>query len=152
MRKKEKEITDPNQIEAVVRRASVCHLGMCDGDRPYVVPVNYGYRDRTLFVHSAPEGRKIEVLRRNPRVCAVFEVDCEILPARDACDWGVRYRSVIAFGNASLVSDPNEKREGLDVLMAHYARGRFHYPDDRLERTAVIRVDVEGWTGKQSGW
>lgn len=152
MRKKEKEITDPKTIEAIVRRAVVCRLAMCDGDRPYVVPVNFGYRDRTLYVHSAPEGRKIDVLRRNPRVCAVFETDREMLPAREACDWSVRYRSVIAFGTATLVSDPEEKRAGLDALMAHYARGRFDYPVEKLERTAVIRVDVEEMTGKQSGW
>ncbi|MCG6893446.1 MAG: pyridoxamine 5'-phosphate oxidase family protein [Desulfobacteraceae bacterium] len=152
MRKKEKEIEDLETIEEIIRRSPVCRLGMCDGDSPYVVPVNFGYRERKIFIHSALEGRKIDVLRRNSRVCAVFETDCEVLPARDACDWSVRYRCVIAFGTAVLVSDPLQKRAGLDVLMAHYARGRFDYPDEKLERTAMIRVDVEEMTGKQSGW
>ena len=69
MRRKDKEITDPAQVYDVVKRARFCRIAMCDGDEPYVFPVNYGYSEGVLYVHSAPEGRKLDILERNDRVC-----------------------------------------------------------------------------------
>jgi nitroimidazol reductase NimA-like FMN-containing flavoprotein (pyridoxamine 5'-phosphate oxidase superfamily) len=149
MRRKEKQITDTQQMEQILEQAQVCRLAMVDRGRPYVVPLNFGYRDRKLYFHSAAEGRKIDVLRANPHVC--FEVDeqVKINKAAKACDWGVSYRSVIGTGIARLLETPAEKQTGLDIIMAHYSDRSFDYPEEMLAETAVIQVTVDEMTGKQ---
>lgn len=153
MRRREKAITDPAAVEAILQAASVCHLGLVDGDEPYVVPVSFGFRDHALYFHSALEGRKMEILRRHPRVCFQVETDCRVVPAAEPCDWGARFRSVIGYGRAELLEDPAAKRFGLAVVMAHYAGPgqTFIFPDRMLQRTAVVRIAVEELSGKHSG-
>lgn len=152
MRRKEKEITDRSVMEEIIGQAQVCHLGLADGDQPYMVPMNFGYRDGTLYLHGALEGRKMEILRRNPKVCVAFDIHARVLPAENACKWGVRFQSVIAFGKAVILEDPVEKTRGLDVIMAHYSERSHTYPDKALAATAVIRIAVDTMTGKQSGF
>jgi nitroimidazol reductase NimA-like FMN-containing flavoprotein (pyridoxamine 5'-phosphate oxidase superfamily) len=152
MRKKDKEITDTKLIEAVIQRCQVCRIGLSDNGIPYVVPVCFGYRDRTVFIHCATEGRKIDIINRNDRVCVEFDSDYELVKGDHACAWGMRYRSVIAWGRASLIEDLREKREALDTIMAHYAAGSFKYPKRKLAITAIIAVKIEEMTGKQSGY
>jgi hypothetical protein len=151
MRRKEKEITAPAEIEAVIARAELCHLAMCDGDRPYAVPMSFGFDGQAFYFHSAPEGRKIELLSRNPEVCIALETDVSLSRAEKACRFGAGYRSVIAFGRAEFVDAPEEKRRALDLIMAHYAPGEaFDYEEGTLARTRVIRVAVSRMTGKRS--
>jgi len=69
MRRSEREIKDTGEIEAVIRQAQVCRVAFAAGDSPYIVPVSFGYQDSCLYFHSAPEGRKMDILRLNPRVC-----------------------------------------------------------------------------------
>ncbi len=159
MRKKEpkvrlsgKEITDPQTIGAVLRSAKVCRIGLCDGQTPYVVPLCFGYENGVLYFHCATAGRKLDVLAQNPSVCVEAESDVEFLPHPTACGWNLKYRSVIGFGQASRVEDPAEKLKALRILMAHYAEGPFTFSEKALDKTAVIRVQVERWTGKQSGY
>jgi len=152
MRRHEKEITDKAKVEDVIQRAKVCRLGLCDQDQPYVVPLCFGYENGTLYCHSAPEGRKLDMVRSNPKVCFELDVDQEFAPNDEACKWSLRYRSVIGFGTATVVEVPAAKRRGLDVIMAHYADGPFTYEDQAIDRTVVIQVAVEHMTGKQSGY
>lgn len=149
MRRKEKQITDTQQMEQILEQAQVCRLAMVDQGRPYVVPLNFGYRDGCLYFHSAKEGRKIDVLRADPHVC--FEVDelVKINKAAQACDWGVSFRSVIGTGTARILEAPAEKKTGLDIIMAHYSGRSFDYPEEILAKTAVIQVTVDEMTGKQ---
>jgi hypothetical protein len=151
MRRKEKEITELSEIETVIAEARVCRMALCDGDEPYVVPLSFGYADGTFYFHSALAGRKIEILGRNNRVCLELEAGVALKPGAKACEWGVGFRSVIGFGRAVLVEDPEARRRALDIIMGHYAQGPFEYSDAALAKTAVIRVDVERMTGKKSG-
>ena len=152
MRRAEREIKDRKAIEEIVRRATVCRLGLCDGHMPYVVPLSFGYEDNCLYFHSAAEGRKIEIIKDNPNVC--FEVDLaeEYVGADVPCDWAVKYRSVIGFGTAQLLEGVEEKRRALDVILAHYSDREYEYPPGALDKVVVIRVDVESMTGKQAGY
>ena len=152
MRRAEREIKDRKTIDEILHQATVCRLGLCDGGMPYVVPLSYGYEDDCLYFHSAPEGRKIEIIRTNPHVCFEVDVDHEFVPADTACNWTVRFRSVIGFGKARLVEDPEEKRRALDVILGHYSDGPYEYVTDSLDKVAVIRVQIDNITGKQSGY
>lgn len=149
MRRSEKEITDPADIEDVLRSAKILHLGLCDGDEPYVVPLSYGYADRVLYFHCAPKGRKLDVMARNDRVCFEVVDDSELVLGDEACKSGFSFRSVIGFGRASLVEDHDAKVAALEVIMAQYAEGPFHFDPKNVRATAVVRIDIESTTGKR---
>jgi nitroimidazol reductase NimA-like FMN-containing flavoprotein (pyridoxamine 5'-phosphate oxidase superfamily) len=150
MRRREKEITARTVIETILERARVCRIGLCDRGTPYVVPVCFRYKDGCLYFHSAKAGRKIGILRQNDRVCFEADIDVQLLPGDSPCQWSVRYVSVIGFGRASFVDDVQEKAEGLNIIMEHYAGRHFEYPEEALAEVAIIKVQVDTMTGKRS--
>ncbi len=152
MRRKEKEIREKAAIEDVIRGAQVCHLGLCDGQTPYVVPVCFGYADGTLYFHCAPEGRKLDLIRKNPLVCFQVEADVAFVRHEMACKWAVRYRSVIGTGRASLVSDFEQKRQALGLIMDHYDGDAREMSAESTDHAAIVRIDIEEMSGKQSGY
>jgi nitroimidazol reductase NimA-like FMN-containing flavoprotein (pyridoxamine 5'-phosphate oxidase superfamily) len=143
---------DKNEIEAVIRASTVCRLGLCGPDGPYVVPLGFGYEDDRLYFHSSPHGRKIEMLQAEPRVCVEFDVDVRLVPHEQACKWSVNYRTVIAFGTARLVHDRDEKVRALNAIMRQYSGKGWEFDEAQVDRVAVICVDIERATGKQSGY
>jgi len=153
MRRQDKEITDSTLLSAVLREAFVCRIGLADGDWPYLVPMNFVYADGHVYLHSAGEGRKIEILKRNNRVCFEAESGVELVRSERACDFGARYVSVIGIGTASFVTDLAGKSRILDLFMEKYAGGGgWSYPPAALRAVTVIRVDIETLTGKASGY
>jgi nitroimidazol reductase NimA-like FMN-containing flavoprotein (pyridoxamine 5'-phosphate oxidase superfamily) len=150
MRKANREITDPGKVRAIMEEAQVCRLGMCDTGVPYIVPMNFGLGENCLYFHCAPEGKKIDILRDNNRVCFEMDLLREVKRGAKACDFSARYESVIGFGRAILVEGPDEKRLALDRIMAHYgAPGPHTYRDDILAKTTVVRIDIDSLTGKR---
>ena len=150
MRKKDKQINDIAAIENILGKASVCRLGLCEENQPYVVPLCFGYEDNTLFFHCAEQGKKLDILRKNNNVCFEVDIDCEIIKADQACDWGMKYKSVIGFGKAVFIEDAEKKRKALDVIMRQYSVGTFEYPANAIENIVVIKVKIRNMTGKQS--
>jgi nitroimidazol reductase NimA-like FMN-containing flavoprotein (pyridoxamine 5'-phosphate oxidase superfamily) len=152
VRRKDKEITDQKDIEAIIDRADVCRIGLSvDGD-PYVFSVNYGYSEGKLYFHSAQQGQKIEMIQKNPRVSFQMETDVEIVPADKACDWSIKYRSVIGFGKAEFLNSPEEKRFALKTIMSHYSDKKFDFAEESLSSVCIICIKIEKMTGKKSGY
>jgi hypothetical protein len=187
VRRKEKQIRDPAELRRLLETAVVCRLAFAGGPAaaagdpagcsiPYLVPVLFALEGGALegalpgahlYVHSAREGRKIDLLRANPRVCFEVESEVGLVIGKAPCDWSVRYRSVIGWGRASLVDDRRERRRALDLLVRKYEavaapaelRGAAAeaagappaYREAALEATAIIRIDIEELTGKASG-
>lgn len=152
MRRSDREITDREEIDAVLRHSRTCRLGMSDGHQPYVIPLSFGYDGRALYFHCASEGRKLDILRRNPRVCVEFDIPGAVTEAEEACSWGIAFRSVVAFGSARFVEDAAEKRAALALLMTQYSRPgqAFCFPDGNVSRTTVIEVVIDEISGKES--
>lgn len=150
MRKKEKEVTDVAVMEDQLRRAEIMRLAFCDADEPYVVPVCFAYQDGVIFVHSAKEGRKLEIIRRSGKVC--FEVDTYKIVRKDVpCKWTIDYTSVIGLGDASLIEDVKKKRKALDAIMTHYgAAAPFEYSEAALAKMLIISIAVRSMTCKRS--
>ena len=150
MRRSDREITDRNAIEEIIRSAQVCRLGMIDHNTPYIVPLNFGYRNGIFYFHSAREGRKIGILAGGQKVCIEIDGGHELVTSEVACDWGMRYTSIIAFGQPRFIVDPLAKREALAIIMAQYAGAQtFDFPESAITATTVFAVDVESMTGKQ---
>jgi nitroimidazol reductase NimA-like FMN-containing flavoprotein (pyridoxamine 5'-phosphate oxidase superfamily) len=154
MRRKEKEITEQASMEEIIKRSSICRLAMADeSGNPYVIPLCFGYRGNTVYLHSAREGRKIDILKNNPRVCVLFDIDQEVLPGKEACEWGMRFQSVIAFGTASFLEKKEEKHDALNIIMDNYSNGNeaWRYPKKAMDAVLIIKIHVEEMTGKVSG-
>jgi nitroimidazol reductase NimA-like FMN-containing flavoprotein (pyridoxamine 5'-phosphate oxidase superfamily) len=111
------------------------------------VPVNFGYDGERIWIHCAEEGHKLDLLAADPRVCFEACVDVRIVPGKE-CGWGARFRSVVGFGTASLVSDPDERARGLGALIEHYSGRPETVPTAKATGVAVLRIDIESMTGK----
>ncbi|MBM4328204.1 MAG: pyridoxamine 5'-phosphate oxidase family protein [Deltaproteobacteria bacterium] len=153
MRRKEREITDQALMESILTRAQICRLGLCQDNTPYVVPVSFGRKGNRLYVHSSLHGKKVDMIKANNNVCFELEVDVEVARAETACDWSMKFYSVIGFGKAFFVQDPEEKIEGLNAIMEHYTGApRHEYSERALEKVGIIRIDIESMTGKKAGY
>jgi nitroimidazol reductase NimA-like FMN-containing flavoprotein (pyridoxamine 5'-phosphate oxidase superfamily) len=150
MRRKEMEITDRQLMEKVLKEAEIIRLAMVDDGDPYLVAMNFAYACGSLYMHSAREGRKVDALKKNNRVSFQTETGVEILIKDEACGCSTRYTSVFGTGRAVFVDDRAEKIEALDAIMAKYAgKAGLEYPEKALDRTLIIRVDIEAMTGKK---
>ncbi len=150
MRRSEREITDRAEIEEIIRKASICRIALSDNGNPYIVPVCFGYEHGRLYFHTATERRKLEILKRNNRVCFEMDIETKLAVGEKACTWGMKYRSVIGFGTAWFVEDPAEKRKGLDAIMRQYSGPEGDYSTKALNQTALVKIEIESLTGKQA--
>jgi hypothetical protein len=152
MRRNDKEITDRKIIDDLLAAARICRIAMVDSGEPYVIPVNYGYRDNVLYVHSAPAGRKMDILRRNNRVCFEIESPATIVRHPEPCHWGARARSLIGYGRIEIITDREQKRRGLDIIMAHNGGTDPNvYDEKQLDVVVILKLTIESVACKQLG-
>jgi nitroimidazol reductase NimA-like FMN-containing flavoprotein (pyridoxamine 5'-phosphate oxidase superfamily) len=152
MRRKDREITDRAEIDAIIRSAKVMHLALSDNNIPFLVPVFYVYDGTSLYFHSARVGTKMEILKRNNTVCFEISIDHGFIEDVQPCDFEAKHRTVIGIGKATLVEDEAEKIKALDQIVAHFSQKKFEYPQANLNRTAVVRIDIESIKGKKHGY
>ena len=152
MRRKEQEITDKDIIDKILNESEICRIAMVDGTEPYIVPLNYGYSNNVIYLHSAPAGRKMEIIGANNRVCFEIEYGLEIIKKDEPCQWSAKYRSVIGYGNIEIVTDTENKKKGLDIIMQKYGyQVPGNYNEGSLSRMVLLQLKIEKLTGKQSG-
>ena len=153
MTKREFQITDPGEIERILRTAKVLHLGLAVNNEPYVVPMNYGHTFEdgklVLYLHSAVKGKKLDMMQRNPNV--FFEMNCDLEPfeGKVPCQYGLAYSSVMGRGTATIVEDVEEKKQAMSILMKTQTEKDFSFEDRLVSIVAVIRIDVTEYTAKQ---
>ena len=152
MTKRELQITDENQIRAILDTAKVVHLGLCVDNEPYVVPMNYGYTmidgKLTVYLHCALQGKKLDMIRKNPRV--FIEMDCDRQPfeGEKPCQYGLSYSSLMGRGTARILEDVEEKMGAMTALMKTQTRKDFTFNEKLVSIVAVVRIDVEEYTAK----
>ena len=152
MKRSEREIKDRKVIETIIEKADVCRIGLSDGNTPYIVPVNFGYKDNCLYFHSAKEGKKIDIIKRNNNACFEMDIDHAFLkPEGRPCGWGGKYRSVIGFGKAFIVENFEEISESLNIVTQHYGADYYPFSKDELERVSIIKIEIASTTGKKAG-
>lgn len=152
MTRREREVTDINKILEILDKSKVVRIGLVDGDEAYVVPMNYGYtyenEKLTLYLHGARRGKKIDLMRANPKV--FFEMDCDIVPFEGevACKYGITYSSIMGRGKATILEDPEEKMQALTYLMKTQTGKNFEFNEKLVSVVAVIRIVVTEFTAK----
>lgn len=154
MRRKDREITDSAKIKEVIADCQCCRLAFCDREKPYIVPLSFGYTERdgkiVFYFHSAQEGRKIDLIRRTGY--AGFEMDThyKLNESETACGWSARFRSVIGGGRVSIVETEAEKREGLQVIMRHLTgKDQWEFEENMLKVVCVFKLEVEELSCKE---
>ena len=154
MRWKDREIWELHQLESILMECDAVRIAAQDEAGLFIVPMNFGYRlegeKLTLFVHSAPEGRKVEAFRRGGMVA--FEMDCghALRSADTACGHSFTYRSIMGSGTIRALSDREEKKVGLGDIMEHMTGRTWDFPDESVDRTVVFALEVSQWTGKSN--
>ena len=159
MRRQDKEITDLVQIFEVIEKCGIVHLGMVDNDMPYVVPLNFGYErvedSLVLYFHSASEGRKIDILKKNPHVFFQMEYSYGLKEGSPdkPCTYSWKYECLMGRGEAEFIDDIAEKKRALNLILNHLTgtEGGYNYPDEMLGRTCVYRVRSSDFSGKMNG-
>lgn len=153
MRRKEREITDKQTIESILKEAHICRIAMCDEDLPYLVPMNFGYKDSCIYLHSAKGGKKIDILKRNPNICFEVESKVEIKVDEKPCKWGMKYVSVIGSGKLVFVYEEHEKLAALNILMDKYTEAKtFEYQKESLSKVQILKIEIKEMTGKKAGY
>lgn len=150
--RREKLIADIETVSEILNKSKVLHLGLVDGDEPYVVPMNYGHTFEdgklTIWLHGGKTGRKYDVIRKNPKV--FFEMECDITPFEGdvACKYGISYSSLMGRGIATIVEDIEEKKTALSMLMKTQTEKDFEFNDKLAAVVGIIRIDVSDYTAK----
>ena len=150
--KREYLITEEKQILDILDSAKILHLGLAVDNEPYVVPMNYGYTFEdgklVVYLHSALQGKKLDMIRANPRV--FFEMDCDRLPfeGKVPCQYGISYSSVMGRGSARSVEDVEEKMRAMSILMKTQTGKDFEINERLVSIVSVIRIDVSEYTAK----
>jgi nitroimidazol reductase NimA-like FMN-containing flavoprotein (pyridoxamine 5'-phosphate oxidase superfamily) len=152
MRRKDRVISDRAEIDTILASTKVMHLALADGDAPFLVPVFYAYDGTSMYFHSASAGTKIEILKRNPKVCFEVSIDHGVIESDQACDFEARHRTVIGFGKAHFVEEELEKVQILDQIVGRFTEKQFEYPKANLRHTSVIRIEIESIKGKKHGF
>lgn len=151
MRRKDKEIKDRKEIESIISKFDVCRIALCENNSPYIVPVCFGYKDNCLYFHSASDGRKIDIIKKNNRVCFEFDIYEGLIKSANLCDWDMKYRSIIGSGKAFFIEDTVEKTRALTIIEEHYSSDAHEYQKNLVNKVTVIKVEIEDLTGKKSG-
>ncbi|MGO8675578.1 MAG: pyridoxamine 5'-phosphate oxidase family protein [Limisphaerales bacterium] len=155
MRRRDREITDRKEIEEILSRCRVCHLALSSPEGgPYAVALNFGYASGTpptLYFHCAREGRKLDVIRRNPRCAFIIDREIKLAAGPVACDWSMKYESVMGAGAVEIVADPAERRLALDRIMAQYGNRSPAYSSGALEKVLVLKLTIQELSGKRNG-
>lgn len=152
MRRKDREVTELNELMQIIDQCKVCRIAMQDEAGLYIVPMNFGYtfdnNQLVLFFHSAKEGRKINALEENSDVC--FEMDCNhsLITANVACNYGYSYKSIIGNGKAVFIDDVGEKKTALSTLMKHQTRQDFSFDDRMVNTVYVFKIIVHNYSAK----
>jgi uncharacterized protein len=157
LRREEKRINDDKLIESILKDAEYCMISLSDNNTPYILPMNFGFKDNNLYLHSHPEGKKMEIINDNNRVSFAVTINTELIKSEKPCNWGMRYMSVVGYGLAKILGDQKHKVEALDIIMEKYSDkkngfGKYEYDVSAIEATSVIMVNIKSLTGKISGF
>ena len=154
MRRKEREVANINEIEEILYQGKTCHVAMVDDGAPYVVPLSYGYqildgKVLELYFHSALEGKKMDILRKNNKVCFAIAQEGEPVYAENPCNSGYFFSSVIGYGNVVFIDDPDKKCEALSLLYKHQSGKEVLFTAGQTENVCIYKIISSDFKGKR---
>ncbi len=141
------------RIEEIIRQCDVCFAGVVNGDVPYVLPMNFGFKDNVIYLHSAPEGRVVEILEKNKNICVTFSTDHELVFQHPevACSYRMKSKSVIAWGKVHFQEDLALKEKALNIIMEQYSDKEFKYSEPAIRNVKIWEIPVDEISCKEFG-
>ena len=155
MRRQDRMVTNIDEIKGILNGTRIIHLGMMDGDYPYVVPLHFGYEivDDILYiyVHGHHEGKKFSLIQENPHVFIEIDGHDEALVSGGdiPCKYSSVYSSVMGRGEPVYLANIDEKAHGLQVLMKHQIGREFTFTDAMVNSVGVVQIKVVDYTAKR---
>ena len=154
MRRRDREVSGIDGIEEILLLCKTCHVAMIDGGAPYIVPLSYGYsilegNVLELYFHSAPSGRKLDILRRSNKVCFEMAYEGEPVHTESPCNSGYYYSSVIGSGSVEFIDDPYEKCRALSVMFRHQSGKDVIFTAEQADSVCVFKIISADFTGKK---
>ncbi|MCE5297075.1 MAG: pyridoxamine 5'-phosphate oxidase family protein [Euryarchaeota archaeon] len=150
MRRVDREITDRNVIDELIAKASICRIGLVDGDEAYIVPMNFGYGDGCLWFHSALEGRKVDLVKKNGKASFEMDIDDGLVMDKVADKCTNRYSCVMGTGPIS-IAEGEEKMKGIELLMEHYSSEPFKMTDKCAPMVHIFKLEIRSLSCKRNG-
>lgn len=147
-------LEEVSRIDKVIGACKLCFIGMSDEfGKPYVLPMNFGYKEGVVYLHSAQEGKSIGILEKNPQICITFCTDPSLLWQDEevACSYRMRADSVIGHGSVIFEEDFDEKVKALNIIMNQYSNRDFNYSAPAVRNVKVWKVVLEEITAKEFG-
>lgn len=147
-------LEEKEQIESIIQKCKVCFVGMSDQEGiPYVLPMNFGYSDNVVYLHSAQEGKSISILEKNPKVCITFCTEPELVwqNVEVACSYRVRSESIICNGEVVFEDDYNEKVKAMNIIMRQYSDKDFNYSEPSVKNVKIWIVDIQDISAREYG-
>ncbi len=145
--------TKTETIEKIIKGCKVCYVGLVDNDMPYVLPMNFGYSDNFIYLHSAPTGRVIDIINNNNNICITFSNNHKLTFQHPevACSYRMASNSVIAMGKVSFVEDLTEKENILNIIMEQYSDKKFKYSEPAIKNVKIWKVPIDKISCKEFG-
>lgn len=150
-----RKFNDERECIEIIKRCQWCHVAMVDSENnPYVIPMNFGFDGHTIYLHGSAHGKKIEILKSNPRVCIHFSTDHVLRYQSEqvACSWSMKYRSVLCYGKVAWIEDTGEKVTALNIIMAQYTNREFNYNPPSIKEVCVMKIKVDRYEGRIFGY
>lgn len=154
MRRKDREVTDLMKIENIISRCTCCRIGFHDDGEVYIVPLSFGYEAKgdtyIFYFHGAKEGRKIDLIKKNPIVGFEMDTNYAVNEADLACGYSARFQSIIGNGVVSIVSEIKEKKLGLSLIMEHNTgKQNWDFDEKMVNAAAVLKLEVTKMSCKE---
>jgi len=158
LRNSETQITDRDEIIKILDSCERCRIGFSDDGEPYMVPINYGYtyidNVLTVFFHCASEGRKMDIIKKNPLVCFEVDYDTRLNPDDSPGKIAIKYESIVGVGTVQIVDDFHEKRRILGNMMKKFHRyNPFYHPtpltDNRVHEVVILKLALDEFKAKR---
>lgn len=153
MRRKDREVKDIQKIEQILKKARYLHLGMFDGEYPYIVPLHYGYimedKKLTFYVHCANEGHKLDCIRKNNRVFVEIDFGEKLVSSNVPCHYSAEYASIMCRGEAVILENEEDKCRALSVLMEVQTGKKFEIGREMADAVSAIKINVDSYTAKE---
>jgi nitroimidazol reductase NimA-like FMN-containing flavoprotein (pyridoxamine 5'-phosphate oxidase superfamily) len=148
-------IEDIIEIENIINACEICFVGITELDgSPYVIPMNFAYSHGEVILHSAPEGKHLQLLENDNRVCLTFCSDRKLMYQHPdvACSYSMNSKSVLVKGKVTFIDNLEEKEQAMNLFMEKYTqRTDFKYSVPALRNVKVWKVKIEKMTAKAFG-
>ena len=152
---KKEDITDIEELEEIIKKGLACRVGFIVGDEPYIAPTPFGYERNALYFHADFNDQRAQFIRMNNKVCFEITTGLEIvrLEGLGVCSWMTEFQRVMGKGRAVILEDDEEKSHGLNLIVNQYAEGDFVFPQEKLDITLVVKVEISSMAGiKRTGY